>query len=468
MVTDMISPDWSSASRLASGKAVLIAFRAGARRLGAGQRGTETPGIIHANRGSAPVMLRRTAPATLAVSMLLALTFLYLGGYRGLYHEVLVSWGVEPWAFPFLDTDTILSALRCRRLGVDVFVTNPCDPIGRVYDYSPLWLAGAALPVTINWITPVGLAFVALFTVALFLLPPGRGAKETALIALGVLSTASAFAVERGNNDLVIFALSALTAWLARRSPGIRLLGYSCALAAGLLKYYPLTLLALITREPARRLLLVGPALALALASAILIDRDELERALRLVPTGSYFGLMFGAKMLPGGLAQVFGMATGAIPFLEAALSAGAVTLGILLGKRLEVRADLDSLSESERLFLFAGCALLIGCFFSAQNISYRSIHLILLLPALTALVRLSPYRALYRLSTAIALLLLWSELWRRLLYRVWAELALPGVNTMQFGLWLLRETSWWWLLTMLLALLTALLLRYKRCGATV
>ena len=38
---------------------------------------------------------------------------------------------------------------------------------------------------------------------------------------------------------------------------------------------------------------------------------------------------------------------------------------------------------------LLAGGLLMLSCFFTAQNIGYRAMHLVLTLPALTALVRM-------------------------------------------------------------------------------
>ena len=349
--------------------------------------------------------LRRATPAAVAIAAFAMMAALFVAGPRPLYDGLLHHWGIDPWAFPFLDTDTILSALRCRRMGVDIFVTNPCDPLGRVFDYSPLWLAGAVFPVTSGWIGPVGLSFVALFLAALFLLPPGRGWRATLIVTLGAVSSACMYAVERGNNDLVVFALGAATAALASRRGAWRTLGYGCALLAGLLKYYPLALLATALREWPGRFGLVAAAALGAIAVFAAAEGAELARALRLIPTGPFFNDMFGAKTLPGGLGWMFGLPPGAVGGLEAVLLAGAAAIGMRLGSRSSMRGDLERLTEPERMFLLVGSLLLIACFATAQNIGYRASLIVLLLPGLTALGGLGQRPNLFGVSAGVALI---------------------------------------------------------------
>ena len=220
------------------------------------------------------------------------------------YRTILKIWGIKPWPFPFLDTDTVLSAVRCLRDGIDVYVANPCDPLARVFDYSPLWMALSLLPIGLAALPWIGLAVDAAFLAALALLPAGRRWGDTALIAAGVCSTAVLFAVERGNNDLILFVLAALAATAALASPLLRLLGYAAALLAGLLKYYPMLLMALAVRERPGRLSAIAAAALLLLGLFVLLSWHDLVRALALVPTGSYFEDMFGAITVGGGLSR--------------------------------------------------------------------------------------------------------------------------------------------------------------------
>jgi len=397
--------------------------------------------------------MRRLVPATAAALFFLGMAALYATGHRTPYEEILRAWGVDPFRFPFLDTETVLSAVRCVRAGVDVFAGNPCDPLRRVYDYSPLWLVLAKLPVTEAWTMPAALAVCVSFIASLTLLPPGRGALQTALITLGVISSAVVFTVERGNNDLVLFVLAVVAAALACRTPLLRVVGYGAALLAGLLKYYPMTLMALTTRERPGRFVAILAATLAVVALFLATMGDDLARALHLIPTGGWFGDMFGSSTLGGGLVKEFGWPASLAITLRVGLSIAALGAGVAIARRPAVTSALGRLTEAEGTALLAGGLLILGCFFTAQNIGYRVIYLVLTLPALTALwrVRAGP---LWTATTFTVLALLWSQGWRNVI-----ALLIEGRHAFIAG-WLIREALWWWTIAMLIALVYGLLAR--------
>jgi hypothetical protein len=66
---------------------------------------------------------------------------LWLSGAYSLYFGALRLLGIDPFSFPFLDTHAVLAAAECARQGIQVYLSNPCDVLGRPHVYSPLWLA---------------------------------------------------------------------------------------------------------------------------------------------------------------------------------------------------------------------------------------------------------------------------------------------------------------------------------------
>src|SRR5262249_20373466 len=82
---------------------------------------------------------RLTTPATMLCAYGV-LALLWHWGPRSLYFDSLQFFGFHPFRFPFLDIHAILSAGECQRLGLDVYLSNPCDALGRAHVYSPLWL----------------------------------------------------------------------------------------------------------------------------------------------------------------------------------------------------------------------------------------------------------------------------------------------------------------------------------------
>jgi hypothetical protein len=402
---------------------------------------------------STKALARRIAPAAAAAIFFAVMIVIFVSGRSAAYEATLRGWGVDPFRFPFVDVETVLSAVRCLKAGVDVLASNPCDPVRRTFDYSPLWLLLARLPITEAWTMPAGLMAVGSFIASLLLLPAGRTVPAAVVITLGAISSAVVFGVERGNNDLVLFVLAALAASLSCRGPGLRLVGYGAALLAGLLKYYPMTLLVLSTRErPARFIGVAVGSLTIVLIFVATMGED-LARALRLVPAGGFFGDMFGSAILPGGLVRQFGWSADSAFQLRVGLSVGAFLVGGALAARPFMRDALARLTDTERMMLLAGGVLMLSCFFTAQNIGYRALHLVLTLPGLTALSRAGAGR-LWTLTAGTALALLWAQGWRNWFFS--QELGRPVfING-----WLIREALWWWTITMLIALVLGLLLR--------
>lgn len=397
--------------------------------------------------------MRRVLPAACAALIFLVIAFLYGTGRAAEYDATIRSWGVDTYRWPFLDTDMVLSAIRCLNAGVDVFHGNPCDAVRRAFDYSPLWLVLRVFPISEAWIVPTGITLACIFFLSLLLLPPGRSIGATVLITLGVCSSAVVFGVERGNNDLLLFALASAAAWLVCRSAGARLVGYAAVFLAGLLKYYPMTLMTLALRErPARFFTLVGVSLALV-GLFLLTMGGDLVRALHLIPKGGWFGDMFGSSTLPGGLALTYGWSRETAGWLRLGLSVAALALGAILAFRPSTWSAFDRLSEHERTALLAGGLLILSAFFTAQNIGYRALHFLLTLPALTALSRLKAGR-IWTITTWTVLALLWAQGWRD-------HFASQDMGRTIFVRgWMVREALWWWTVTVMIGAVTALLVR--------
>ncbi len=169
---------------------------------------------------------RWAVPAS-AAALFAALYGLYAIGQGSLYRAVLEAWGIGPYDFPFLDTRGELSAIECWRMGINVYVTNPCDALGWLFDYSPLLLWASVFDLGASDTRAAGLIVDGLFLLSLAALPAPRGRPAMALMLLGVFSTMTVFALERANNDLLIFALAALAGLFLPRVSSARFAGLS-------------------------------------------------------------------------------------------------------------------------------------------------------------------------------------------------------------------------------------------------
>lgn len=398
--------------------------------------------------------LVRYLPALAPVALFAFFAGLYVGGPHAPYFALLRAWGIEPFPWPFEDTETVMSALRCIRAGVDVYAANPCDPELRTFDYSPLWMGLSILPVTKSWLVPAGLAVDAAFLASLFLLPVGRDRRSILLLTSASLSTGVVFAVERGNNDLVLFVLAACAAGLLLRGWGRRCLAYAFLFLAGLLKFYPMLTLAVALRERPGRFAMVTLFSFLGLALFLVVTWHDLSRVLAIIPTGSPFGDMFGSIMFGLGLNHLTGMPEGYIAPVRFALMGLSLLCALRMGLQARTASALETLTPRECSFLLIGALLTVACFFTAQNIGYRVVHLLLTMPALLVLRGFGPDLR-FRWMPGAVLLSLWGEFWRNHGPALAGYLFGDG-GTASLLLWIVKQGVWWFLVTVFLAYLVA------------
>jgi hypothetical protein len=400
-----------------------------------------------------PAWLYRFGPASAALALFLAMSWLYWDGAREVYGDILRSWGVVPFRTPFLDTGFVLAAWDCTRRGWDVTSYNPCDLLHLPFIYSPFWLTASRIPLGVGDTAAVGWALDLLFIASLCLLPPPQRFGELMLVLAATVSTMVVFALERANADILLFMLALATGLLAGRGPIARIIGYGLALSSALLKYYPLMVLIVVFRQRIAVFAAVAAAAAVSLAVFWAAYHVEIARGLANVPTGPYNTDLFAAKNLPFliGLlvekaAEPSRAATALGWAVTAGLYAGLVGAALAICRRLsrlpELSAAIAELSDLERILMVIGSAVIAGCFFAGQSIGYRGIFLLLVMPGLLALSRsAAPALRILCLGTAIVVvLLMWGEGLR---------LALGG----GFGFWLLRELGWWWSVSVMLTL---------------
>jgi hypothetical protein len=416
----------------------------------------------------------RFAAPTVALVAFFAFWLLYLYGDRALYFMLLEYWGVEPFRFPFLDISGSLAAWECARQGLDVIVSDPCDVLQRSYSYSPIWMSWSVVPLGLADTPAVGWVSSLLFLSSLAVLPRPRRPFELALTLLATLSTAVVFAVERANPDILLFMLALVTALSAEGGLAVRMVGYAVAVVSGLIKYYPLVSLVLLAEERVPIFLAVSSGIVLILAWFGVTYHEEIVRTLPYIPRGTYIEGVFGAKNVSMQLAEVakamfgqseaIGMVVAAICF---ALLAGVV---VAIGRRFIVEglpAAMAALPRREHNLLVIGSALICGCFFAGQNVWYRAIYLLLVLPGLLAIGRgaENDHVRNWSIWTSIAVVfLMWEEAFRFGMERAMkaVDATATQIAEAHFLFWLFREVVWWWAV----AILAAILFQFLRQSA--
>jgi hypothetical protein len=379
------------------------------------------------------------------------------------------------WAFdgavehrPFGDLRAILQAAACWRQGVDVYVPDACMD-GGLYNYSPLFLRLGDLKLGLAASGAGGVLTALAFILAITALPAPRDGAEFWLRAAAAASGATLFAVERANIDVLIFVAALFGAWLCTRHAVARIAGYAVFLFLAAIKFYPLTLMVLLAQERFWR------AAALGLASLLLVwlflhaFGHDTAHAMRIIPREYPFGGSFGSINLPYGLSVFFDPpvpptvdavvnyqlnATVKRLFMIAQLAA-LIPAGF--AARYYVR-PLAALPAWPLVLAVTGAVLIAGCFFAAQNIDYRGIFLLFLMPGFCEMARLAPPRSRFRVVTILIPALLWEAFFRFCVTRISELLAPARAAVPELLFWICREVLWWWLAVQLLALLLAFL----------
>jgi hypothetical protein len=422
---------------------------------------------VFTKRGFSPLL------PSVGFLLLSGMALLYQSG-SPLYARVLSYWTFIPWRYPFIDLAAIPAWVRCwQQHGFDVYTAASwaaCD-VGPII-YSPLLLRLTFLPTDPAWTNWLGLGLVSLYLLSLGLLPIPERAWARCVMVAAAFSCLPVFAVERANLDLLIFLLVIAGALCLGGTWLVRWAGYGLLLLGGLLKFYPMVLLALILRERLRRaIVLISVSLVVVLGTGYLLI-DELHR-LTPIPAGAPFHNMWGARNLPSGLPvmlrALFDPALAAVsaeedpygpiwlPGAVASMLLGLTLVqAVLLARRADLASALRRLPQLTWHLLVAGSLLTVSCFFAAQNIGYRGVLLILLLPGLLALAADSESHALrIRIRTTVAAILfvMWELTERHVVADLFGGSFHPVDSRPGYVLWFVQELAWWWLIALLLGI---------------
>ncbi len=307
----------------------------------------------------------------------LVVVLLVVGGWMLCLRNPVVwrATGIGDTPVPFLDLYGLLAAGELAQAHGDPFGLNPLDPYNRPHVYTAWWLATGAIGLTRADSSWLGHAMLGLSLIAAVVLIRPRGTREALHTVLVLCSPAVLMAVNRGNNDWVVFAVGcAALGCLRFDSVSVRSLGVVLLAVCAALKYYPLAALVVLLSARTRR----EWSLSLALFALVLVLgwpalKPGLESAARFKPSPD--GLFaFGAP----NLFRALGFQSAA-SWLIPSVALGAWGCWLAQG-HWRSRPAAASASSWEREFA-CGAALLAGCFFLGASYVYKMIFAVWLLP---------------------------------------------------------------------------------------
>lgn len=310
--------------------------------------------------------------------------------------------GVNHFNIWFLDALALLTSNDALALGLNPYVPNPLDPLGRPHVYSHWWLGLGQIGLTRQHIFWFGLVQVlAFFLAAVADLRP-RSWRETAWYLAFLCSSPVLLAINRANNDIVVFLLLfPVVPCLLDHRRLVRLFPAFLVTVATGLKFYPAVAgLVLLAGWDARevRARVTVTVLLLAIVAIDLIP--DLQRMHGLVPRAD--GLMSFAAV---NVFRPLNLTGGQV---SATMAAIVLVIAALFFRWTPLREwKMPSPRDADWLRFVLGAALLTGCFFAGTNYAYRWIFALWLAPFLWRLASEPDVpRAVRRFAQVTALLL--------------------------------------------------------------
>lgn len=322
---------------------------------------------------------------SIVLSLIVLAGFVTLAAMPSLVHLLGLNSADGRW---FLDSFAILAANDALRQGLNPWENNPLDVLGRGHVYSAWWLSLGSLGLTRDHNFIFGGASVGLFLAVAVAGVRPRTLGEVAGAAALMLSPPFLLAVNRANNDLLIFALVGGGLLLVRYAGEWgrwSCLGVAVAAATGL-KYYPVLAVAalgLVVR-PLRRMWLVAGAAGLLSLLVLLSVADRMSHGVLSLPDSLY---TFGATVLLRRLGwasdvNAVWIVIGLLGAAGGVLAVRGITRGL---------ADESSGSAKVRAMFATGALLLTGCFIAGESFAYRWLFALWLWPWLWRRTQESP-----------------------------------------------------------------------------
>ena len=284
--------------------------------------------------------------------------------------------------YQFADWKVIVGANLCEELGYDVYLNNPCDIWGRKHVYGEIFLHlpfvekfklfyFEILPIIINYI----------FIVCILSIFRFKDSSAYFFIILILFSFPVMLAIERANNDILIFIFVVLLAYYKNQAFSLLIL-----IVTTITKFYPIVLVIKLLFEKNLKKIIINLSIFIGLISLIFFYESEqiskiFSNRAQYTSGGIYdFSLIGTMKFYKATYFFINNKLFSTLVFL---LFLGSPIFFLFRKIKFflkEKNYSLDYNFFEDRLFIFSSILILI-CYFSFQNYAYREIFFIGLIP---------------------------------------------------------------------------------------
>ena len=269
-------------------------------------------------------------------------------------------------------------------------------------------------------------AFVSLFFLGIFLFVGEINYAIAVALACGIFSPAVLMGIERGNNDLVIFFLLALSLMVIRKSTAA---SAGVIAFAFMLKLFPVFAAAVLIKEDRRRFIKFLAGSILFVGTYCILLRNEIRAVRAAVSTTDWYSYGIAVNWLE--MERLIHN-----PLLSRLVGYAVIGVMIMLCVLLPVRPRESQDTAADQLHIDAfrmGAAIYVGTYLLGSNFDYRLMFLLFTIPQLTQWLSNSDsrLRRVARITFACTLYSLWSMFFSRLLNAVfpaWVGLLLDAL----------------------------------------
>ena len=282
-----------------------------------------------------------------------------------------------PEAFPFLDLKGRLAHIQANRLGIDTYsFRNPFDPFGRVNNKPSISLIFSFTGLGVKDTTWLGYILISLFVFQAISLLRKTNLLFLILGSLCIFNPNVLLAIERGNDDIIIFLFCfGLPYLISKKNHFFYATAIFLVWFLSALKYYPITLYLIFVSKKIPKFKIYSFLVILINICWLSLSLKEISFLKGRLPNADANLFSFSLKEL-----FKFGDSSYLILLLIFFIS-------VLIGY-VYLKSDKKVLSEHflkvsnfDKKYFIIGCTLLTFCYLISFNWSYRLIHSLFLLP---------------------------------------------------------------------------------------
>jgi hypothetical protein len=332
------------------------------------------------------------------------------------YLQTWSLWQVPAKTPIFLDFRLIPGSAETFRSGIDPAVSNPNDPLERLFNYPKIWYLLFNTGISQGDTVWICIVLLILFFLTVFAFPEKLRVRDTLLLLVIVFSPACMLLYERGNVDLIFFILTGLMILTLSRWPVVAI---GILAVASFFKLFPFFAIAGFLQENKKRFYVLSSTAAAIFLCYLVFSVDSLKASWQLtwrstdISYGVYiiFDLLhdyvrfYLLQIVPENQIQ-------AVLAILPHLTAFVVLAGMFF---LAIRQKISFPISSERnLVAFrVGAAIYVGTFLLGNNWNYRLAFLIFLIPQLSQWLFASPrkHRWMYWGMFAVIFVSCWNML---------------------------------------------------------